>query len=241
MLTKTAVFKIGGRILEKQLNINSTISQLNQLYRDKTLEKILLIPGGGSYANFIRYLDKTLDLGDDLSHWMAIHSMNYNGKLLGKKFSELTCVETLKKLNNSKSIFAIFLPYETLRREDELPHNWDVTSDSITLYIAYKLGLQECFLIKDVDGIVNIENEIVKEISTSKLKELKQTNKLARIDTFQEKLKPSRPIDAFSLVFIDKYKIPCIILNGTNTYPRILNYFKSPNSKSKVYTKIYPV
>jgi aspartokinase-like uncharacterized kinase len=236
MVDNTAIFKIGGGIIENDSYIKSTISQLNHLYREHVFQKIILISGGGSYANFIRYLDKSLNLGDDISHWMAIHAMNYNGKLLSKKFSELKIVDNFKNLIKNEFMFTIFLPYETLKKEDILPHKWEVTSDSIALYFANKLGLQQCFLIKEVDGIANFKNEIVKEITTSELKVLKQTNKLARIDVSQENLKTSRPIDAFSLELIDMYRIPCIIISGTN----ILKYFTCPNSKIKVYTKIFP-
>ena len=166
MMEKTAIFKVGGSILENNLNLNSTISQLNQLFKKHVLNKIILIPGGGSYANFIRYLDKNLNLGNDLCHWMAIYAMNYNGILLCKKYSELKCIDNFINLPQIENAFTVFLPYETLKREDELPHNWDVTSDSIALYFTYKLSLQKCFLIKDVNGIVNSKNEIIKEITT---------------------------------------------------------------------------
>ncbi|GAH20558.1 unnamed protein product, partial [marine sediment metagenome] len=58
--------------------------KLKKLYEDNTLQKIIIIPGGGSYANFIRSIDKKLVLGDDFAHWMAIFSMDYNGKDLNR-------------------------------------------------------------------------------------------------------------------------------------------------------------
>ncbi len=235
-----AVFKIGGKILENSKNLECTISQLKKLYDDNTLQKIIIIPGGGSYANFIRSIDKKIVLGDDLAHWTAIFSMDYNGKDVNKQFPDLECIDDFKDIRSAKRIFCIFLPYNYLKKKDELQHSWDVTSDSITIYIANKLNLNECYLIKDIDGIYNKNNEVIKEISTIQYKNYKKDGKLAKIGLNQNNLKKSKPIDSYSLTLIDKYKISCILLNGTGTVQnsRIFNYFKNIELENQVYTKI---
>ncbi len=238
MLHNIAVFKIGGKILENSKNLECTISQLKKLYEDNTVQKIIIVPGGGSYANFIRSLDKKLVLGDDLAHWMAIFSMDYNGKDLKRKFPDFECVDDFKNIQSAKRIFCIFLPYNYLRKKDELPHSWDVTSDSIAIYIANKLNLNECYLIKDIEGIHNKNNEVIKEISTIQYRELKKSGGLAEIGLNQYNLKKSKPIDSYLLTLIDKYKISCILLNGTLKNSRIINYFKNNELENQVYTKI---
>ena len=50
MTYKTALFKIGGTIFEDFENLSSTISQFSQLYEKEVIQKIILIPGGGSFA-----------------------------------------------------------------------------------------------------------------------------------------------------------------------------------------------
>jgi len=238
MQYKQAIFKIGGKILENSKNIESTISQLTQLYEENILQKILLIPGGGSYANFIRKIDEELKLGVDLAHWMAVYSMNYNGIELNRKYPRLECIEELEKFQDAKKMFCVFLPYNYLRKNDTLPHSWDVTSDSIAHYIAYKLHLNRCFLIKDVEGIYGINKELIKKITTLQYGELKKSGRLAEIGLNQDNLKKSKPIDSYLLTLIDKYKISCILLNGTLQNSRIINYFKNNEMENQVYTKI---
>ena len=233
-----AIFKIGGQILENSKNIESTISQLTQLYEENILQKILLIPGGGSYANFIRRIDEELMLGDDLAHWMAIYSINYNGIELNRKYPKLECIGELEKFQDAKKKFCVFLPYNYLQKNDTLPHSWDVTSDSIALYIAYKLQLNRCFLIKDVEGIYSNSMELIKKITTLQYGELKKSGRLAEIGLNQDNLKKSKPIDSYLLTLIDKYKISCILLNGTLQNSRIINYFKNNEMENQVYTKI---
>jgi len=238
MLHNDAVFKISGKILEDYKNLECTISQLKKLYEDNTLQKIIIIPGGGSYADFIRSIDKKLVLGDDLAHWMAIFSMDYNGKKLNDIFPDLECINDFKKIQRVSNIFCIFLPNNYLRKKDELPHSWDVTSDSIAIYIANKLNLNECYLIKDVEGIYNKNNEVIKKISTIQYRELKKSGKLAKIGLNQDNIKKSKPVDSYLLTLIDKYKISCILLNGTLQNSSILNYFKNIELENQVYTKI---
>ncbi|MFX0000054.1 MAG: hypothetical protein ACFE9Q_06295 [Candidatus Hodarchaeota archaeon] len=239
MKHKIVLFKIGGKILEDFDNLNSTISQLRQILKEKLVQKIILIPGGGSFANFIRKVYSELKFTEELAHWMGIISMNYNGIELSKKFPELEVVEDFNELKKSHKNFCLFLPFQFLKEKDKLPHNWDATSDSITLYLAKELGLKECFLVKDVDGVISDKNQVIKEISTSEFKKMKNLGKLAKLPPNSEELKErSKPIDSYLLTLINKHKISCIILNGSKINTRILNYFQSVNPEEKVFTRI---
>ena len=239
MQKKQAIFKIGGKILENSTNIESTISQLTQLYEEKVLQKIIIVPGGGSYANFIRRIDDELKLGDDLSHWMAIYSMNQNGIELKRKFPELECIEDLKEFQDSNKNFSIFLPYNYLRNNDNLPHNWDVTSDSIAYYVADQLQFNQCFLVKDIDGIYNSDEELIKILTTFQYSKLKESKKLAKIGLDQPIFKKSKPIDSYLLTLIDQTGIPCYLLNGSFNSQRIIEYFDSNiQYETKTFTKI---
>ncbi|MFX1287347.1 MAG: hypothetical protein ACFFFY_02145, partial [Promethearchaeota archaeon] len=237
MTVNIAIFKIGGKILENRDYLNSTISQLTSIYEKFLISKIILIAGGGSYANLIRKVDRKFKLGDNLSHWMAIYTMDINGRKIGKYFPRISKTRQFEDIKKAQRIFTVFLPYRFLKESDELPHSWAVTSDSITLYLAHKLGISQCFLIKDVDGIISINNEVLIELTTEEFTKLKSNAKLASLNLDDEK-KESKPIDPYLLKIIDKYKIPCIILNGTSSSLRILKYFRLTDDQKKIYTKI---
>jgi len=236
--------KIGGKILEKRVDLDSTISQLKVLIEKKIFRKIIIIPGGGSLANFIRGLDDKLKIGDDLAHWAAIYAMDYNGIELSKNYSDLELTNDFIRLQNrliekSNRFIIIFLPFNFLHQNDELPHRWEVTSDSITLHLACKLNLKECFLIKDVDGIyIKDQSDVIQEISTKEYRNLEKHGKLAEIQTNIVNFKRSKPIDNYMLTLIGKYEITCVILNGTASKSRILNFFTASNQSNKAYTKI---
>lgn len=239
MLYHSIIVKIGGRILENKENLESTVLQLKYLCENNFVKKIIIIPGGGSYANFVRKLDKKISVGDDLSHWMAIFAMNCNGIRINQQYYQLTCFTNLDELNKSKEKIVIFLPYDFLYQRDELPHSWSVTSDSITLYFAHQLGLKDCFLIKDIDGIISNKNEILRDLTTSEYKNLKNTDKILTINENQEKIKYSQPIDSYIINLINKYNVNCIILNGCSNMKRIITFFdESEDDSKRFYTKI---
>ena len=240
MNNKTAIFKIGGSVLEDFKELNSTISQLSNLFKKEIIQKIIIIPGGGSFVNFIRKIYNELKFTDELAHWMSIISMNYNGIELGKKFPKLEVFDNYNKLKEISRSFSIFLPYHFLKENDKLPHNWQVTSDSIVLYLAKKFGLKDCFLIKDVDGILNQKNQVIKETSTAEFRKLKESGKLFEFKSADDELKnQSRPIDSYLLTLIEKWNISCVILNGGSVNQRITDFFDPSKSlKKKIYTRI---
>ncbi len=242
MVIQSAIFKIGGKILGNSKNLINTIAQFTQLFEDNIINKIILIPGGGLLANFVRTIYSEFQFSDELAHWMAIYSMDFNGIELKRKFPHLKMYNDYEKIEKERKVISIFLPYKYLRNENELPHAWDVTSDSIALYLAKRFKMSECFLIKDVEGILDSRKNVLKEISTVKFRKFKQEGKFKETNNKDLELKVrTRPVDSYILTLIDNYKIPCIILNGANPEPRILNYFLFPNMEDKVYTKLFSV
>ncbi len=244
MKNNTIIAKLGGKILEKHENLDHTLNQFKKLlYNKKVIDKLILVPGGGSYANFVRNFDRKLDIGDDLSHWMAIYAMNSNGEAICQKYREMKSIKEFGVLKECKDPILLFLPFDFLFQIDELPHSWSVTSDSITVYLAKKLGLNECFLIKDVDGIFTSSNEVIRELSIQEYKKLKNFNSTGITKSNKEDLKQhTEPVDSYLFQLIDNYRISCILLNGSSDTNRIVSYFDNTiNERDKIYTKIKTV
>ncbi|MBD3338398.1 MAG: hypothetical protein GF353_04785, partial [Candidatus Lokiarchaeota archaeon] len=152
MVENIILAKIGGKILNNKKSVDSVISQFENLYTKHYATKIILIPGGGVYADFIRLLDKKLGFSVEQAHWMAIYAMNQNGIELCEKYRDFSCESDFSIIKARSQGLYVFLPYNYLFEIDSLPHSWQVTSDSIAMFIAIKLGLNYCYLIKDVDG-----------------------------------------------------------------------------------------
>ncbi|TXT62284.1 MAG: hypothetical protein BAJALOKI3v1_630021 [Promethearchaeota archaeon] len=238
--------KLGGNIIGNQNNLISSISQLRKLVNVQALfRKVIIICGGGEYANFIRILDQEISLGDDISHWASIIAMDINAKKIHYQFPEIRLISKFELLKNelenkeSSGKLLLFQPYNFLREKDDLPHSWNVTSDSIALFMTNALKLSHCVLVKDVDGILDKNYQLIKNLSIKDYKAMKEGNLLANLQKYQPLKEISKPIDPFTLELIKKYHLICILLNGTPPYERILEYFHpSSSEKEKRYTRI---
>ncbi|HJJ64655.1 MAG TPA: uridylate kinase [Methanocorpusculum sp.] len=128
------VVKIGGSLIDAAEGV------LNELLASGV--SALVVPGGGIFADSVR----AADLDDDSAHWQAISSMNRYGRYLSTFGFPVT-----EHLSMPESCVSILLPEKVLREADPLPHSWDVTSDSLALWMAGELGVP-LLLVKSRDG-----------------------------------------------------------------------------------------
>ncbi|MCU0631252.1 MAG: uridylate kinase [Methanoregulaceae archaeon] len=129
------VMKIGGSLINEVPVITSELLA--------SPVAALIIPGGGPFANLVR----SLHVPDNESHWMAVLGMEQYGWYISS-FG----IRTSPELRVPEHP-AVFLPYSLMRDMDPLPHKWDITSDTIAAWVAYRLGL-DLIVLKSVDGIM---------------------------------------------------------------------------------------
>jgi aspartokinase-like uncharacterized kinase len=113
---------------------------------------VLLVPGGGATADAIRALDRTHQLGEETSHWLAIQALSLNARFLLRLFPEAAFLSTEEEARRTKSRLAILDPHpffvDDENRHDHLPHDWEVTSDSLAVRVAALVGATELILLK---------------------------------------------------------------------------------------------
>jgi 5-(aminomethyl)-3-furanmethanol phosphate kinase len=197
-----AVLKIGGSLSEDPSKLAKLCRELSDLAE---AHRILIVPGGGEFADTVRKLDKAYGFSDTISHKMAILAMDQYGFLLSDitPNSYVSC--SLDEISNSaKGILPIFLPSQLMFREDPLEHSWDVTSDSIAAHIAGLLDAEKLLLVTDMDGIFSedpkksVDNKLIEELSAE---ELRGWNRRTSVDKTLPKI-------------LLKTKIDCYVVNG---------------------------
>ena len=135
------VVKIGGSLY----NTAELKHWLTALADYSTQFPIVIVPGGGPFADQVRAAQKTHHFNDTTAHHMAILAMKQYGLLLSAL--EPLC-QPSRTSEISSSAFSVWLPDDELLTEPSLTKNWDISSDSIALWLASKLGAEQLLLIK---------------------------------------------------------------------------------------------
>jgi probable H4MPT-linked C1 transfer pathway protein len=152
------VVKIGGSRLGNTHLLDAAIAAITEIARHS---RVVVVPGGGPFADTIRHADQKIGVSDDASHWMAILGMDQYAHLLADRCHDLVLTSTVAEIERALASGkpAVLAPYRWLRNADPLPHSWDVTSDSIAAWIAAQLRAPQLVLIKppgaDVDNAVD--------------------------------------------------------------------------------------
>jgi hypothetical protein len=197
------IVKVGGSLASYPEKLRNLCTKLTELSRE---HKLIVIPGGGKFADAVRKLDKRFSLSPAVSHRMAILGMDQYGLLLSDLLQGSCIVNKLGHLQETLDLdkLPVFLPSTLLFAGDPLENSWDVTSDSIAVYVAGQLHATRIILVTDVDGIYSgdpkksLEAELIKKLSAL---DLLRMNKRTSVDKFLPKL-------------LLQLRIECFVVNG---------------------------
>jgi aspartokinase-like uncharacterized kinase len=141
------VVKIGGGLLEHEGCLDGVLSVISDVARDRPL---LIVPGGGPFADVVRAQDDRLGLSDEAAHWMAVLAMDQYAHLIASRLPGATLVWDEAAIASAvrSGRIPVLAPSSWLRRADPLPHSWNVTSDSIAAWVARAVGARDLLLIK---------------------------------------------------------------------------------------------
>lgn len=145
------VIKVGGS-LGKWGGLGE---MLDSIMRWKGTNKVLVIPGGGVFADLVRAEYRRLRLTESAAHRMAILAMDQYGLELCDLTSKAAPASSLNQVMEVIRCgrLPVYLPSRSLSRHDPFAHSWGITSDSIAAYIAGRVGADALLLLKHVDGI----------------------------------------------------------------------------------------
>ncbi len=144
----TTVVKVGGALLSRQGALDIVVPVLSRVAERG--DPVLVVPGGGPFADVVRKIDTELGLSDDAAHWMAIFALDQYAELLASRIPLSRAVRDPLEASAALAAGAlpILAPSTWLRRSDPLPHSWDVTSDSIAAWVAGEVGAERLVLAK---------------------------------------------------------------------------------------------
>jgi probable H4MPT-linked C1 transfer pathway protein len=141
------VVKIGGSLLTTPRLLDEALDAIIERSRH---ERVVIVPGGGPFADTVRAADREHSLPDETAHWMAILAMDQYAHLLASRRSRLALARSANDVRSAHGagLVPVIAPYQWLHQADPLPRSWSVTSDSISAWFARALGAERLVLVK---------------------------------------------------------------------------------------------
>ncbi|NQZ52690.1 MAG: delta 1-pyrroline-5-carboxylate synthetase [Piscirickettsiaceae bacterium] len=112
---------------------------------------IIIVPGGGPFADQVRHAQETHQFSDSHAHHMALLAMSQFGLLLSSLVPNCQVLNFPEDPITTFEGLSVWLPNQQLLTKTALKHSWDISSDSLALWLANELHAEQLILIKQVD------------------------------------------------------------------------------------------
>jgi aspartokinase-like uncharacterized kinase len=128
---------------------------------------MVVVPGGGPFADGVRRACSLHDPGASAAHWMAILAMDQHAHLLAGLLPTARLTTGPDEIAEvlAEGLLPVLSPFRWLRAVDPLPHGWHVTSDSIAAWVAARLSARRLVLFKSLDDVPGEGGDILAEVT----------------------------------------------------------------------------
>lgn len=141
---KPLVLKIGGSLAESG-RLRSALDLVTRARRP-----VVVVAGGGPFADAVRETQTRLGLSDAAAHRMAILAMHQMANAMADLAPRLVAADTLlaiKRAWRGRRI-PIWHPARLCAGDTRIPRDWSITSDGLAARLAERLGGAEVALLK---------------------------------------------------------------------------------------------
>jgi dihydroneopterin aldolase len=112
--------------------------------------RIVLVPGGGPFADAVRAAQPRLGFDDRAAHRMALLAMEQFAWALASLATALRPVATEEGIRHSLAdgSVPVWLPAQMALADPAIRQSWAVTSDSLAAWLAGRIGASRLVLVK---------------------------------------------------------------------------------------------
>lgn len=114
---------------------------------------VVLVPGGGPFADCVRSTQPVMGFDDTTAHRMALLAMEQFGWALAALDRRLVAADdesAIARAMRARRV-PVWLPARMALAAPDLAASWDVTSDTLAAWLAFRLGTRRLVLIKAAD------------------------------------------------------------------------------------------
>ncbi len=142
------VIKLGGSLAKDATLINWLEAILKH-----GMGCAVIVPGGGPFADAVRVAQKQIHFDDATAHRMAILAMEQYACMLSgmaKGFSRAATQSDIEIILQNGGV-PIWLPNQMTLNACDIPASWDMTSDSLSAWLAAKINASDLVLVKSYE------------------------------------------------------------------------------------------
>lgn len=149
---------------------------LNALANHSQNQAIIIVPGGGPFADQVRTAQSRYNFDDRHAHHMAILAMAQFAILIAAMEPQCQFFHYPNDANHQATGLSVWLPDNNLLSVKELPHSWEVTSDSLALWLSQQLDVDELIIVKRSKTLpLSVSESVNSKILDSEFELLYQT------------------------------------------------------------------
>jgi dihydroneopterin aldolase len=115
--------------------------------------RVVIVPGGGPFANAVRIAQAQMGFNDCAAHRMGLLAMEQYGCAIKSLHDKLSLAETPDAIRRSlvDNRVPVWLSSRMVLGATDVPQSWDVTSDSLAVWLAGKIGAERLLLVKHIE------------------------------------------------------------------------------------------
>lgn len=140
------VVKVGGSLVEND-RIGGALDIVARASR-----RIVVVPGGGVFADVVRKAQVGYQFSDEAAHRMAILAMHQTACILMDLQPRLVGADSLAAMRAiwRRGQIPVWLPLKMCEDDNEIPADWSITSDGLAARLAERLRSPSVVLVKSV-------------------------------------------------------------------------------------------
>ncbi|MFL5028633.1 MAG: dihydroneopterin aldolase [Xanthobacteraceae bacterium] len=113
---------------------------------------VVLVPGGGPFADTVRDAQRSMGFDDRAAHHMALIAMEQYGYALtslGRRLARAASLAAIRRALGAGKV-PVWSPARMVLAAADVPCSWDVTADSLAAWLAGRLGAKQVLLVKQI-------------------------------------------------------------------------------------------
>ncbi len=143
------VIKLGGSLINDESALHQCLQSIELFHS----EKVIIVPGGGVFADQVRLMQKQWKFDDVIAHQMAILAMKQMALLINSIKPTFVLADTVSAIKLALMNCAVVIWSPDVEELDyhNIRPSWDVTSDSLAAWLAGQLSVTELIIVKSAE------------------------------------------------------------------------------------------